>query len=442
VSPRFEAWVVIVAITLAVPGFAGEPGGGGTVGEVATDPAKPTPGPKRAPKKRDPTLDLGIFPSVAYDSNLGVGFGAVWNVAKLDPAVFPYRFRHAGQVFLYVGRAPGGGLRVPLQHHYLTFDRPGKNRFLGRIYLRRQVNTGYYGIGNASPNERPWRSIDRKADPQGRAEARRYYEYDHWQAGFRLEARVPLGGPEGLSAWFGLAGSWNRVTAAPGSRLERDLRGERGSFVQDTLRGVSVHGLVQPAIGLVWDRRDEEIAPTRGFFHEASVRGSPILGERAGYAGLHAAMRFYIPIAAPGVVLAVRGLGDALFGDPPIYELARYGGTAPDDGPSGQLAVRGPPNQRWHGKIKLIGNAELRFRGFKMRLFGLPVRAGGLLFVDAGRVWADGARREELDGLGHGLHGAAGLGVRIRLGDTFVARLDAGVSIDGVAIYGDVHHIF
>jgi hypothetical protein len=73
--------------------------------------------------------------------------------------------------------------------------------------------------------------------------------------------------------------------------------------------------------------------------------------------GANSALRFYAPIGSDGSAVAWRTVVDLLFGDPPAYELARFDQTGAFGGPKG---VRGVPGQRYHGRLKLFGNRELR----------------------------------------------------------------------------------
>jgi hemolysin activation/secretion protein len=137
----------------------------------------------------------------------------------------------------------------------------------------------------------------------------------------------------------------------------------------------------------------------------------------------------------PRVVLAGRLAGDVLYGDPPFYELARFEDTYAIGGLNG---VRGVPAQRYYGKVKVLGNVELRTEIVTFRALGKPVTFGVTAFLDGGRVWADTTPRPDLDGGGSG--GIAGLkygvggGVRFQSGSAFVLRGDVAWSPDATPI--------
>ena len=127
--------------------------------------------PKKEPEpKKEKRTEASVLPGAAFDSNLGFGFGVVGDITRFNPEYTPYKARINAQVFLYLAGRPGGGVRVTFQHHYLRLDLPGlandrlRIRMVGRY--RQQVNVGFYGIGNASPDPRPWEAIDQEAEPE------------------------------------------------------------------------------------------------------------------------------------------------------------------------------------------------------------------------------------------------------------------------------------
>lgn len=396
-----------------------------------------------ARKSADPNrTEPSLFPGVGYDSNRGIGFGAVGNVTKLKEGLAPWRYRLDGTIWFYADLSPEGTPEITYMYDYLDFDWliSSQVRWQSRVWFRRETDVGWYGLGNASEAARPWQAIDADADPEAWARARRFHEYDHIYPGLRTNLRVGLVGP--LEAFGGASLIWNWVNLYPGSQLERDLGGGAGAETQEALVGVGRHGVLQGQVGLVADGRDQELDPRRGWMVEASVRGGGVFEDPAGYAGLNSHLRLYIPVLPDRITLAGRVMGDLLFGRPPFYMLGRFGGLRPDDGIAGQLGIRGPPSRRYHGMGKLIASLELRTRLFTVRALGRPATVGLNAFVDGGRVWADGTGGNALDGTGAGLQGAIGVGGRLRFGDGFMVRADIGWSPEGTAIYVDVDHTF
>lgn len=335
-------------------------------------------------------------------------------------------------------------MRIAFQNHYVRLDFPGlaggRLRLRLRTGLRHEVNARYYGIGNASINLRPWRELDRDADPEAWAAARRYYDYQQVKPYVQVEGLVSIAGD--LEAYGALNVWWNWVSLLDDSKLAEDLAGAVGDDVIPFLVGARRHGVLEATMGLVYDTRDSEAHPTRGMLHELTLRGGPTFELAGGYGGLHLQTRFFAPLLDDWLVVATRLMVDALFGDPPFPELARYGGQRPDHGPGGAVSVRGVPLQRYHGKIKVMGNLELRSKLIRFMLLKRPFAFGLNAFVDTGRVWSEWTANPSLDGSAVGMKIGLGGGLRLYWGGNFVVRGDVGWSPDGLGVYFDVNHIF
>ena len=194
-------------------------------------------------------------------------------------------------------------------------------------------------------------------------------------------------------------------------------------------------------LGITIDDRDFEPAPTRGYFAEASVRGSsPYWGSSWSYAGVNASVAGYLRLwKAPNVVLAQRLFTDVLVGDPPTEELALTGGTRDYAAFGGQWMGRGMRDHRYLGRIKVIDQLELRADLFDWTLFGMRFDIGAAAFGDAGWIGFD------FDDFGGGVPNASGdlseeagspwrivfgtgLGLRILLNRAILLRIDVAVS--------------
>lgn len=399
----------------------------------------------REARQNDPDrIDPAIFPGASYDSNRGIGFGVVGNIARFKPTFDPWQWRLAFNLWFYVDRGPDGLPELTYNDDYVDFDQPGlaggRLRLTSRIWFRRQSDLGWYGIGNASVARNPWEAIDEAEAPQAWARARRFHEYAHSYPGARIVARVRAVGD--LEVFGGLSLVWNWIELYPGSLLALEAGGASGPAIQKALVGIGRHGVLELLGGAVLDHRDEELDPKRGYLLEASVRGGPVLEQWSGYGGANAHLRVYLPIHPQRVTLAARVLADVLFGEPPFYELGRFGGLKVEDGPAGAWSLRGPPARRWHGKVKVFGTLELRTRIVTVKVGGIPATLGLNAFVDVGRSWAELTPRPELDGPALGLKNALGVGGRLRFGAATMVRADVGWSPDGTSVYVDVEHTF
>jgi outer membrane protein assembly factor BamA len=175
--------------------------------------------------------------------------------------------------------------------------------------------------------------------------------------------------------------------------------------------------------GLLLDRRDNEIAPSRGYLLEAALRGATRgFASSHTYAGATVRALAFVPVGSR-IVVGARLEADLLTAGAPLFELSRFGGVDPIEGVGGERSVRGIPKARFIGRAKALASGELRLRMFEARILDRPVSFAVAAFYDAGRVWQ--LRGE--DGRFLDLHSGAGGGLRIQRGKT-VVRVDAGTS--------------
>jgi outer membrane protein assembly factor BamA len=227
---------------------------------------------------------------------------------------------------------------------------------------------------------------------------------------------------------------WMDIPA--GTKLDQDIHNgspEVKSLIGPTRR----EGAALFRYGLQVDTRDNEVSPHKGTFDEVAFNWSPggIPELPFRYGEVSANLRAYVPLFSKRVTLALRAVGDLLFGDVPFYELSRAVDTYAIGGSNG---VRGVPAQRYYGKVKVFGNAEIRAKLFDIHLFGKPMTIGAAGFFDGGRVWADTTPHPELDGNGIGLKYGVGGGLRLMSGTAFVLRGDIAWSPDATPIGGYV----
>ena len=123
--------------------------------------------------------------------------------------------------------------------------------------------------------------------------------------------------------------------------------------------------------------------------------------------------------------------------------LVRYVWPSVSDG--GTLAARlASPSPLNFGKVKLFGNAEVRWRTVRFTVLSQRMQLGVVAFVDGGRLFADWKVDRAYDGGGFGFVFGTGGGLRIYWGQTFVLRADVAWSPDArpVAFYFNVDQAF
>lgn len=373
--------------------------------------------PRRAPPEDAPQQRRGIdgagVPLLSFNSDTGVGYGAVGGLYLYKPGYVPYRFALAAQVF-FTTRG--------VQSHWLRFDAPDlwpRARLEIRLEQSRELFSPWYGPGNRSSPEAVGALVGSRA-----------YAYDLLQPGgfVRLRSR-PWASHPSLQPYAGVDYHYSRVRPYPGSVLEREAP-----------RGISGGHVTQALVGLLWDTRDDENNPSSGGLGELSLRGAARgLASDYGFWGGTACDRRYVALGTKRLVLAERVCVDALLGGYPFFELTNVGGISLAEGVGGMSSVRGVPRNRYAGSVKAFVNLELRWLPWTFQLLRAPVHVGGLAFVDAGRVWHPGTD----DGTAWTWHPGAGLGLRV-VRRAAVLRFDASLELETgrKAFYVSFGHMF
>ena len=330
--------------------------------------------------KKQSGFDAFGVPLLSFNSDLGLGYGAVGGGYLYGEGHTPYRHALAVQAF-FTNRG--------VQNHWLRYDGPqliGSARIEARLEYRRETFTPYYGPGNKASPEVPSELLDP------------YYAYDRVTPAAWLRVRAsPLGEQSPFHPYVGYGFRWNALRPYAGSLLE-----------QQRPRGIEGGANGQVQLGALWDTRDDESDPTRGGASEVSLRlSAEPTGSPNRYGGLTLSQRQFWPLGTPRLILGERVVFDTLFGQVPFYEWTTIGGIQGAEGIGGMSSVRGVPRDRYGGNTKAFGNLELRFYPYDFPLLGAPVKVGGLLFADLGRVWHpdvdDGPNSYWHTGVGTGL---------------------------------------
>jgi len=361
--------------------------------------------------------DVNVVPIVGGSTDLGVGGGYFAGFARMKPGHAPYVWNLDSSGLITFKYRSREGITAPMQDLYARLTIP---RLLGsplRLQLRPSYTyelIDYFGMGNASAtNAPPGASGD-------------YFQYERGHP--QLDVDVKWRIVDHVAGRVGFRYILNTIATAANSKLMDD-RTNGPNHVRALVGFTGSHAVALFKYGLQWDSRDNETSTHDGFLHTIDVKLSPggtrMFPFRYGEATLN--LRAFIPVLKPRLTLALRVVGDWLFGNPPFYELARYDDTYAIGGAKG---VRGVPAQRYYGKLKAFGNVELRIEVFAFRALGKAMVLGVIPFFDAGRVWADRRPHPDLDGRGFGLKYGAGSGISLQSGPSFVLRADIAASPD------------
>ncbi|MBC8489167.1 MAG: BamA/TamA family outer membrane protein, partial [Bacteroidetes bacterium] len=170
-----------------------------------------------------------------------------------------------------------------------------------------------------------------------------------------------------------------------------------------------------------FDSRDSDIYPYKGFYADIYGDYYPELlnnDNQFGKAGFD--VRTYLTTELLSrITLALRTVGEKVWGTFPFYEAAFLGGSN---------SLRGFNQNRFAGDASLLGQLELRMKIARINIL-IPAEFGISVFGEVGRVFLNGEESKKW-------HNAYGGGIWM----SYVARmlnlgLDVGNSKDGLVFY-------
>jgi outer membrane protein assembly factor BamA len=391
-----------------------------------TDAQPPITAPPDAKHPEDDAArnEVNVVPVLGGSTDLGFGGGYFAGFARVKKGVVPYLWNIDSSGLITFKYSERAGLTSPYQDLYARLTIP---RLFGsplRLEIRPSYtweSIDYFGMGNASSRE----NADDNPNPE-------YSKYQRGHPQFDVDVRTRI--VDHFAGRLGFRYIYNAIHVAEDSQLAEDQR--NGSpEVKHLIGDTGSHSVALFKYGLQFDTRDSETSTHSGTFDTIDLKVSPGGTTQFPYRYAEATvnLRAFVPLGTPRITLAVRLVGDWMFGDVPFYELARFDDTYALGGTTG---VRGVPAQRYYGKRKAFGNLELRLEVASFRALGKALTLGVVPFFDAGRVWADTGPQPELDGRGMGLKYGAGGGVRVQSGSSFVVRLDVAGSPDASPVSG------
>lgn len=375
-------------------------------------------------KKLEPRrYELAGFPIIGGNSDIGFQFGGAATWTRFYDEAFPYLW-NVDLLLSASIKDDSEGVRLVQQSHVLRLDYPdwlgGRARLDARASFQRTINAGYYGIGDATSA-----ALAPGANGPGQL-----YEYTQLEGRERNIVRVHTGTPFDLA--FGSNLRLESPSVYAGSRLAQDVAAGdvagRPSVIgtQEMLLG----GL---AAGVFVDTRDSEFITRRGVFYQLGVGGTVGTAEGVGYGEASAVLAHYAPLPGP-FIFASRFVASFEFGRVPFYDLMQGGVFEPQYLFGGEQGVRGVPNGRYAGRVKMVSNTELRATPFpRFMLLGQRLRIGTTVFFDAGRVWSDYDAISAADGNAAGIKYGVGGGLFLQWGEAAIFRIEAAYSPDAVA---------
>ncbi len=397
--------------------------------------AKPAQAAPKKPDEEDPSrrrTEWAALPVLGGGSDIGVLFGVTTVISGLGDGVKPYLW----QIDAIASTSVKGGPRKTELVQQGWGGRIDVPRIFGSVYryqfgafYTRTVNELYFGLGNASvadPSNVTTSDLGRN-------------QYVNEEVRIRNMLRFPLvkrrgepSPPPGRAndTWTGQVGLQFRALHAqpyPNSALERDFAAKTPEG-EPYAHGAGLQGLIIPSFGVLYDTRDREILTTDGSFHELSLRIASVYPDTAATHGAaHLALRHYLTL--PGkIILAMRFVADAAAGHLPLFDLSQYGSFTPSPAIGGEDGVRGVPAALYYGRLKTMGNVELRRMLFGIKPFGGSLKFGLNAFFDAGRVWMNYTFDDPRDGRTLGLKFGTGGGILVLWGEAALFRAEIAYS--------------
>jgi hypothetical protein len=378
---------------------------------------------KKAPAVEKPRrYELAGFPIIGGNSDIGFQFGAAGTLTRFYDQAFPYEW-NLDLLLSASLKDDAGRLALAQQSHVLRLDAPdvfgGRARFDTRGSFQRTINSGYYGVGNAS-------LAVTNPDPH-------HYWYIQEEGRVREILRVHTGWSGidfavGVNLRYESPSTYGTSAAGGPTKLVADAIGPGASVI-----GTRPAFLAGGTVGMMYDTRESEFVTRTGVFYQLGIGATVGTEERVAYGEASAVLAHYAPVGGP-FVFASRFVFSFQFGRVPFYDLAQGGNFEPQYLLGSENGVRGVPQGRYIGRVKALSNLEIRSTPFPhFALLGQRLRIGTTTFFDVGRTWSDYSTISPADGNSLNLKYGVGGGLFLQWGEAAIFRVEVAYSPDAVA---------
>jgi hypothetical protein len=393
---------------------------------LGAEPARAEDGAPEVPKPIEPRrYEIAGVPILGGSTDIGVQFGATMTLTHFYDQAFPYDWNL--DVLLSASAKDVDGLQLAQQSHVIRLDAPdilgGRARLDTRASFQRTINAGYYGLGNASTASIP-------PDIAPECAARRF-QYIQEEGRLRSIGRLYTS-KKGFDVAVGANLRLENPDEYCGSKLKDDVTSPPGGASPPAIGSVPAV-LAGLSAGVMIDTRDSEFITRRGIFYQLGVGATAGSAEGVVYGETSAVLAHYAVLGGP-FVFASRFVASFQFGRIPFYDLQQGGNFEPQHLLGGENGVRGVPQGRYAGPVKIISNLEVRSTPFpRFRLFGERFLIGTTTFFDCGRVWNQYSAISGADGASLGLKFGVGGGFFLQWGEAAIFRVEAAYSPDAVS---------
>lgn len=304
----------------------------------------------------------GFLPALGYSSDTGFVAGGLLSRYYYRDGFSPYHAQIQGAAILSTKGLFSLMLRTD---HLETFGTD--KRLQNRFSIARFLETPWFGVGNTTTFERSlWDE--------------NYYFFESYLGEAELRLRQTL--------WQGNNGaSYLDIQYLSMLRAVFPRIGDSGNLFADQRPAYNEGSWAWlGGLGLHWENRDNEIAPTRGNTLTIDLMGGAgLLADHRMWWGRFQFTQYYTQKIIFPVTLAMRGAWYHTGGDVPFYMYPELGG---------EYTVRGLPQGRFRDQAMMHYTIELRTWLIQLPSYGF--RLGGQLFADGGRVYQQNSIVEEL----------------------------------------------
>lgn len=405
-------------------------------------------------EKRKEGLNVGALPAISFDSDIGFQYGLVGNLFNYgDGTYYPdYKWSLYAE---WSRTTKGSGI------NQLFFD--SKYLFTRAIrvtaelsYLTEQA-IDFYGFNGFQSAYDPAFEDDEASDTSAYI-SRMYYRHERKLFRLSLDLQGKLSG-NNLRWLAGFSRFDNRIGTVDISKLNKGLDEDKklpdvntlyddyvdyGIIDREEANGGSVNAL---RLGMVYDSRDNEPNPNKGFWVEALAMTAPkILGNRENaYTKLAIIYRHYVPIIFDKFTFAYRlGWQGTIDGRTPFhmqpFMISTNLKVSKNDALGGAKSLRGMQRNRVVGDAFAYGNLELRYKFAEFNKWNQNFYLALSTFGDFGTITKEieidktlvpeAIRDQYFDREDDSLHSTYGLGLHIAMNRNFILAVDYGMAAD------------
>ena len=352
------------------------------------------------------SIEVAFLPALSYNSDFGFSVGGLLQRFHYKANTTPfYSFTQIAAIVSTKGLASA----------QIRYDNPNifnsNNRSVNQLYVSRFLQDRYYGIGNYQKIKDSFTS---NTD---------FYSFQSFSFGFDSRLRVPIKSRKQYSLDLLAIINFDYTTPVD--------NGFEQLITQQQPLGIRGGRTLNIGTGLIFERRDSEFRPSKGYYIETTADVSQTwLGSSFNHFVFQADVRKYISFfLLKDVTWANRFYTKNTSGDVPYWKLA-YAGDAE--------TLRGYPANRFLDDNVLLFNTELRTWLFNIE--AIKGEFGGTLFIDIGRTFPNG---ESFNTVFNDLKYSFGFGgTSSFFTPDFVLRSDVGFSNEGIGIYFTAGYMF